>query len=376
MNTIPAISESTSIAPEGFPEATGSAEGVKDVCGAQFPSESLIEMGNSKRKAPTATIPDIQWSNDMVWQLIDQIERNENRVVLLGKWQKGNKTSGDSKVAVYQRIGAAVLPTYHAINAIATGDRGVKSSNGAKDDEPDEYFDCYIPVSGPDVTTTTEAQSIWDEIVEAFPFFPALHRIFSTRPNVTPIAITTGVGPHGKKTVHFQPLSDDESDPPAFMPAQNSQMLSLHQLLQAEQARRQVSPASESVNDGGSPPWHDWDKENIPSSEPQPTGPLPQSASTPVKRPPKPSSIAESVDKAKEHIQKSAALKILLWTYNSEANLDAINLRAEAEMRIQEHQLLLKGFKAGVWDASEYKEKLGELMARPAKCPHQAAGGE
>ncbi|KIK82230.1 hypothetical protein PAXRUDRAFT_14843 [Paxillus rubicundulus Ve08.2h10] len=75
-----------------------------------------------KRKAPSAAILDVQWSDNMIWQLIDQIERNENWVVLLGKQQKSDKMSGDSKVAVYQRIGAAVLPTYHTINAVATGD--------------------------------------------------------------------------------------------------------------------------------------------------------------------------------------------------------------------------------------------------------------
>ncbi|KIK79856.1 hypothetical protein PAXRUDRAFT_16099 [Paxillus rubicundulus Ve08.2h10] len=75
-----------------------------------------------KRKAPSAAIPDVQWSDDLIWQLINQIERNENWVVLLGKRQKSDKTSSDSKVAVYQRIGAAILPTYHAINAVATGD--------------------------------------------------------------------------------------------------------------------------------------------------------------------------------------------------------------------------------------------------------------
>ena len=69
-----------------------------------------------------------------------------------------------------------------------------------------------------------------DEIVEAFPFFLALHRIFSSHPNVTPIAIMTGVSPRGKKTVYFQALSDDEQDisSPAFTLAQHSQMLSLH----------------------------------------------------------------------------------------------------------------------------------------------------
>ena len=41
-------------------------------------------------------------------------------------------------------------------------------------------------------------------------------------------------------------------------------------------------------------------------------------------------------------------------------------------MRMQERQMLLKEFEAGVWDASEYKEKLGELMARPLKRSCQA----
>ena len=93
-----------------------------------------------KKKAPAAPIPDVQWSNNMIWQLIDQIKRNENQIVLLGKQKKNDvsrrilmfqlstgltecqKTSGDSKVAVYQHIGAAVLSTYHTINAVATGD--------------------------------------------------------------------------------------------------------------------------------------------------------------------------------------------------------------------------------------------------------------
>ena len=37
--------------------------------------------------------------------------------------------------------------------------------------------------------------------------------------------------------------------------------------------------------------------------------------------------------------------------------------------------MLLKEFKAGVWDALEYKEKLCGLMARPSKHSCQAASG-
>ncbi|KAF9237991.1 hypothetical protein BU15DRAFT_62835 [Melanogaster broomeanus] len=148
------------------------------------------------RKPPAIAIPDVNWTDNMIRQVVEQIERNENRVVLLGKRKTGDvhalamglihSRKRPATVAVYQRIGAAVLHTYHAINAVATGDRvkrkykhlfkkyktharrlrttgeSVKTSNGAEDDdESDEYFDCYVPASGPDATTTVVVQSIW-----------------------------------------------------------------------------------------------------------------------------------------------------------------------------------------------------------------------
>ncbi|KIK95899.1 hypothetical protein PAXRUDRAFT_139683, partial [Paxillus rubicundulus Ve08.2h10] len=205
-----------------------------------------------------------------------------------------------------------------------------------------------------------------DEIVEAFPFFPTLHCIFSACLNITPIPITMGVGPHRKKTVHFQALSDDKSNPPASMPEQHSQML----------VYTRFSRLNKPVTN---PPWHDWDKENIPLSQPQPTPPLLQSAATPEKHPSKLLSITESIEKAKECISKlpkkcSVTLDTLIDL--QQANLNAINSQADAEMHMQECQMLLKEYEAGVWNASEYKEKLGELMARPAKHSHQAAGGD
>ncbi|KIN95628.1 hypothetical protein M404DRAFT_117570, partial [Pisolithus tinctorius Marx 270] len=90
----------------------------------------------------------------------------------------------------------------HAKHLWTTGE-GVKSPG--EEETSDEFFDCYIPASGPDWTMTAEARSIWDEIIEVFPFFPVLHHIFSSCPNVTPIILVTGVGPHGKKTIHVQP---------------------------------------------------------------------------------------------------------------------------------------------------------------------------
>ena len=47
-----------------------------------------------------------------------------------------------------------------------------------------------------------------EQIVGDFSYFPEMHHIFSTRPNFNPPAVTTGVGPQGRKTVHFQALTD------------------------------------------------------------------------------------------------------------------------------------------------------------------------
>lgn len=44
-----------------------------------------------------------------------------------------------------------------------------------------------------------------DEICKSFPFFPNLHRLLSSKPNMRPPAITTGVGPRGRQVVHLRP---------------------------------------------------------------------------------------------------------------------------------------------------------------------------
>ena len=54
-----------------------------------------------------------------------------------------------------------------------------------------------------------EYLSYIDEIKQKFPFFPRLHAILATRPNATPIAVTTGVGPSGRQTLYLQPPSQD-----------------------------------------------------------------------------------------------------------------------------------------------------------------------
>lgn len=79
-----------------------------------------------------------------------------------------------------------------------------------------------VPAGGPDCSTSLHAQNIWgkigmfrwstydsplglDDIVQKCPYFPVLHRIFCAWPNLTPPAITTGVGPNGRHTVYLPP---------------------------------------------------------------------------------------------------------------------------------------------------------------------------
>jgi len=47
-----------------------------------------------------------------------------------------------------------------------------------------------------------------EQIVRDFSYFPEMHHLFSTHPNFNPPAVTTGVGPQGRKTIHFQAPTD------------------------------------------------------------------------------------------------------------------------------------------------------------------------
>ncbi|KAG1728874.1 uncharacterized protein EDB91DRAFT_1060292 [Suillus paluster] len=336
----------------------------------------------AKKKDNGVTIPEIVWTDDLVWQLLVQIELSENRVMLLGKRKKGENTSGDSKVMVYQRMAAAVFPQLHSQNAVAMGDqvharRLRKTGEGIQSDvnsnvSDNEFFECYVPADGPNTTTTPKAQCIWDEIVEQFKFFPVLHQILSSCPNVTLIAITTGVGPHGRKTVHYQPPSDDEG--PELASENFSQIQSLHTALQNEAAQHGISPSFESPfnniidpSDFSQPLYDVNDKENDPP-------PSSQSTPTPTtKRALKSSSmLQDSLTKARQRISKVPKKRTLDETLINmqKASLDAINARATAERKLQERQLLLKEFEARIWDVDEYHEKLRELMhdkAEPVK---------
>lgn len=125
----------------------------------------------------------------------------------------------------------------HAASLIQTGGGVDPDKAEAGDNAHHEYSDCYIPASGPDASTTERAKNIWrkfksflvvtlrsdlqciEQIIIDFPYFPELHRLLSTRPNFNPPALTTGVGPQGRKTVHYQaPAQVQRAVSPAIDP--------------------------------------------------------------------------------------------------------------------------------------------------------------
>ena len=60
---------------------------------------------------------------------------------------------------------------------------------------------------------------IIEEIHEEFPWFGALHRILSSRPNIAPPAIITGVGPAGREIIYNNPPPPSQENDPNIDPA-------------------------------------------------------------------------------------------------------------------------------------------------------------
>jgi hypothetical protein len=124
----------------------------------------------------------------------------------------------------------------HAARLRKTGEGVQDSQSGTQSQAEGETMDFYIPGEGPDESTPEYALNIWsmcsfiflfdfcsnklDEIVDAFPYFTRLHRLYASRPNVVPIVITTGVTRGGPRTVWYQQPDDANIDP--FLLAQSS----------------------------------------------------------------------------------------------------------------------------------------------------------
>ncbi|TFK54390.1 hypothetical protein OE88DRAFT_1733055 [Heliocybe sulcata] len=168
-------------------------------------------------------LAEVPWSlenHHLTWALISELESLENYKVLFGKKDPSENTSGDTKAAVYRMI--KIYKT-HAAKLHRTG--GGLCDRDAEDGS-DEYLDFYIPPGGPTEVTEDRAWNIWKAINAEWLFFSQFHKILAICPNVTPIAVTTGTGLNGMKTLYMQPPS-----PHASAPGVEAQREHLHALL-------------------------------------------------------------------------------------------------------------------------------------------------
>ncbi|KAF8142834.1 hypothetical protein K438DRAFT_1523667, partial [Mycena galopus ATCC 62051] len=163
-------------------------------------------------------LPPIGWAKDkgaLIWKMLKEVEKKEYRLVIMGKKDSSENSSGMSKAAAFKAIGKTILPDEAAIDEDAVGKHQYEhrasvyglykkhakrlrqtGSGVGNDDDGDEslheFMSYYIP---------TEA------IVKEFPFFPFFHNLYSTHANLNPPVVITGVGPAGRKIVHLQPPS-------------------------------------------------------------------------------------------------------------------------------------------------------------------------
>ncbi|KAJ7151178.1 hypothetical protein C8R46DRAFT_914372, partial [Mycena filopes] len=336
----------------------------------------------------SSNLPDFPWTvdkNKLIWDLIGEMEKPENSKVLFGKKAPGENTSGDKKVTVYKRIGENILPEYYKLEPGTLCAKRLQQTGGGVGVEPLEeedgkqYMAFYIPPTGPDCTTAPAAANIWQEIEKDFVFFTRLHKIFATRPNVTPIAISTGLGPGGPTTLFYQP--PDEL--PKLTPEQFAGMHSLHDIL-----TRYAAPAPSADTYDPNEPL--WTADDTPPTieEVAPVTPAPRKrpatqatvkkenvAPTPSAKAHGPKALQQeaSLERAKASFKKvpnkRSPLDMLLSLQEYASNAYP---RATSELRLKQKQHLLEELRLGVWTPAEYRKKVKKLDKQEEAPPPRA----
>ncbi|KAK7442942.1 hypothetical protein VKT23_015886 [Stygiomarasmius scandens] len=329
-----------------------------------------------------------QWTDEETWDLINEIRKKNNSKVLFGP-EVGENTSGDSKNAVYKRIAEALNPEGTQLNPVKASERVKNKINSLQKkfralvkqlkktgEGVEEYY--QVSTQGPDHDTDQRAVNIWDKIKKDWPFFPELWKIWSTKPNLVPICVTTGVGPRGQQTVFIQSQTGTSTTTPlgssTAANAEQSELASLHHTISdsvidpvlRQQSTSLVPPATPHASNISTA-----SKENTPVSS--------------GRHGPKPSSFAAlgasgSADKVPSQTPQKRGYEDTLIDMSKTMMAD-INRRAEEshqakkrkydrlerEQILSERKLLLEEYKAGALDRGEYKEELARLNARVAK---------
>ncbi|KAG8957815.1 hypothetical protein FRC05_009568 [Tulasnella sp. 425] len=380
-----------------------------------------MSTGTAKQRAPRFT-----WSTDNIWTLIGTVEKEENRKVLLGlrvaEGEGRENTSGDSKTAVYKRIGAELFPaelelvtdakakkavgttlglrvkakweglmsTYkeHASTMIATG-------GGLKNLRDEQLLEAlhkvsgtsplYVPPEGPTEETTDEGRNLWEDINKKFIFFGRLHSLVATRPNMNPISITTGAGPLGSTTLHPQPPSPDayvtgtgsskgwdglsNSDFAYSFPGADPFSVTgsdfLNQLggsFPPPSGLPALSNTSTQVTQSAISSSLSTPA-SLPTSQLAPAAPASSQASAKGKvfkpQPPKVSSLSEAViKKAAKRKSEKKGLEEVLISIHK-SNASAVAKRLKAETQLKRNDQILAQFNAGLLTKGECRQMLG-----------------
>ncbi|KAJ7278764.1 hypothetical protein C8J57DRAFT_1059764, partial [Mycena rebaudengoi] len=171
-------------------------------------------------------LPSIPWLSNggvLIWALLAEVQKTENRKVLFGP------APGEGRIGsiilpeeykthpgdVAKRVKGKAEELFKTYKIQAKHLRVTGGGIGAPGDVPGDGVHVYqlyhIPEDGPHHDTPQVASNLWEQISEDFPYFAELHKFLCTRPNIIPPVVTTGVGPLGHQVVHHQ-----QPDPRGF----------------------------------------------------------------------------------------------------------------------------------------------------------------
>ncbi|KAF8953368.1 hypothetical protein BDZ97DRAFT_1929729 [Flammula alnicola] len=270
---------------------------------------------NKSEKAVKPCIPDINWAankSSLIWGLLAEIEKDVNYRVLYGKKDTAGNTSGETKVTIYNRIAEATLLDMFALDPSMVHDHVKK------------------------------------QIEKEFVFFPMLHCIFASCPNVTPIIVTTALGLQGQKTVWYQPPDDNGNIDPKLL-KESVTLTAGHLTPQREWSFGNDAAAIVNANVQGPKPASQG-MENIDKSK----TPGPQ-------RGLKPSSAShdafENSRKVVTKLPQKRSLADTLMEIQRE-NLTTQKAQNQNHINLELHKQIIDKLKAGLWTIEQAQERI------------------
>jgi hypothetical protein len=212
-----------------------------------------------------------------------------------------------------------------------------------------------------------------DEICGRFKWFAKFHELMALRPNVTPICVTTDIGPSGPETVYIQEPDDDilpftdvtNFEDEVVPPEAQASARTLLEAIQLAQAEKDQAAAAASAtppvtpDTPGSAPTAPPSMPKTPSTAPMPGPTLPSTKKSKSKTKPKPSVFSV---KTKRSSGKQTLESMLKSSLNYATQ---VNFAAQARQQLIDNKKLeLDLYKEGIRTVDELKERLDEIDLR------------